>query len=59
MENNLREKAGELMIQEALSGNILQAAKNNSQNILQTLFLKAGIQIKEVILVSTGDLQHS
>ena len=59
MENNLREKAGELMIQEALSGNILQAAKNNAQNILQTLFLKAGIQIKEVILVSTGDLQHS
>ena len=50
MENKLREKAGDLMIQEALSGNILQAAKNNAQNILQTLFLKARIQIKEVII---------
>ena len=56
MENKLREKAGELMIQEALSWNILQAAKNNAQNILQTLFLKAGIQIKEVIIKWTGDL---
>ena len=52
MENVLREKAGELMIQEALSGNILQSAKNNAQNILQTLFLNAGIQIKEVILIT-------
>ncbi|MEI8009289.1 MAG: hypothetical protein WCI00_08225 [bacterium] len=50
MENALRQKAGEMMIQEALSGNILQNAKNNAQNTLQTLFLKAGIQIKEVII---------
>lgn len=52
MENTLRERAGALIIQEALSGNILQSAKNNAQNILQTLFLTAGIQIKEVILVT-------
>ncbi|MEI6671845.1 MAG: hypothetical protein WCL02_00305 [bacterium] len=41
MENQLRKKAGDLMIQEALSGNILQEAKSNAQNILQTLFLRA------------------
>ncbi len=58
MENALRQKAGEMMIQEALSGNILQNAKNNAQNTLQTLFLKAGIQIKEVIIKWTGDLQQ-
>ena len=57
MENNLRTKAGELMIQEALSGGILQIAKSNAQNILQTLFLRAGIQIKEVIIKGTGDIQ--
>jgi hypothetical protein len=39
------------MIQEALSGNILQEAKNNAQNALQTLFLNAKIQIKEVIIL--------
>ncbi len=51
IENKLREKAGELMIQEALSGNILQEAKNNAQNALQTLFLNAKIQIKEVLIL--------
>jgi hypothetical protein len=57
MENKLREKAGEMILQEALSGNILQEAKNNAQNTLQNLFLKANIQIKEVIIKGTGDLQ--
>jgi len=58
MENTLRVKASELIIQEALSWNILQSAKNNAQNILQTLFLTAGIQIKEVILITwTGTLK--
>ena len=51
MEDTLRQRASELMVQEALSGNILQEAKNNAQNTLQTLFLKAGIQIKEVIIL--------
>ena len=51
MENKLREKAGEMMIQDALSGNILQEAKNNAQNALQNLFLRANIQIKEVIIL--------
>jgi hypothetical protein len=50
MENKLREKAGEIMIQKALSGSILQTAKNNAQSLLQTLFLQARIQIKEVII---------
>lgn len=58
MENNLRTRAGELMIQEALSGGILQTAKTNAQNILQTLFLRAGIQIKEVIIKGTGEIQN-
>ena len=57
MENKLREKAGEMMLQEALSGNILQEAKNNAQNTLQNLFLKANIQIKEVIIKGTGDIE--
>jgi hypothetical protein len=57
MEDTLRQRASELMIQEALSGNILQDAKNNAQNTLQNLFLKANIQIKEVIIKGTGDLQ--
>jgi len=56
MENTLREKAKELIAQEALSGNILQEAKNNAQNTLQNLFLKANIQIKEVIIKGTGDI---
>lgn len=56
MENQLRAKAGEMMIQEALSGNILQDAKNNAQSKLQDIFLKANIQIKEVIIKGTGDL---
>ncbi|MEI6773363.1 MAG: hypothetical protein WCL18_00575 [bacterium] len=50
METKLREKASDMMIQEALSGNILQIAKNNAQSLLQTLFLQARIQIKEVII---------
>lgn len=57
MENKLREKAGEMMIQDALSGNILQEAKNNAQNALQNLFLKANIQIKSVIIKGTGDMK--
>ncbi len=57
MENTLRQKAGAIMIQEALSGNILQEAKNNAQNSLQNLFLKAGIQIKNVVIRGTGDVQ--
>lgn len=57
MENTLRTKAWELMIQKALSWGILQTAKSNAQNILQTLFLRAGIQIKEVIIKGTGDTQ--
>jgi len=57
METQLRTKAGEMMIQEALSGNILQDAKNNAQTTLQNLFLKANIQIKEVIIKGTGDIQ--
>ena len=56
MENQLRAKAGEMIIQEALSGNILQDAKNNAQSKLQDIFLKANIQIKEVIIKGTGDL---
>lgn len=57
MENQLRERAGVMIIQEALSGGILQTAKNNAQSALQTLFLKNGIQIKEVIIKWTGDIQ--
>lgn len=57
IENKLREKAGILMMQEALSGNILHLAKTNAQNDLQTLFLKAGIQIKEVIITSTASIE--
>lgn len=56
MENQLRQKAGEMMVQEALSGNILQEAKNNAQKALQDLFLNAWIQIKEVIIKWTGDI---
>ena len=55
MENTLRDKAGEQMIQEALSGGILEEAKNNAQSVLQDLLLKANIQIKEVIIKGTGD----
>lgn len=50
MENRLRTKAGDIMIQEALSGWILDEAKNNTQSILQDMLLKAGIQIKSVII---------
>lgn len=57
MENKLREKAWEMMIQEALSGNILEDAKKNAQSTLQDLFLKAQIQIKEVIIKGTGNLE--
>ena len=55
MENQLRTKAGELMIQEALSGDILQEATNNAQTTLQNLLLKANIQIKQVFIQETGD----
>lgn len=44
-----------MMIQEALSGNILEDAKKNAQSTLQDLFLKAQIQIKEVIIKGTGN----
>jgi hypothetical protein len=57
MENKLREKAGELILQEALSGGILEEAKNNAQSALQDLFLKANIQIKEVNIKGTGDIE--
>ncbi len=57
MEQNLRDKASEMMIQDALSGNILQNAKYTAQNLLQTAFLRAGIQIKEVIIKWTGDVE--
>ena len=57
MENMLREKAGEMMIQDALSGGILQDAKNNAQSKLQDLFLKANIQIKEVIIKGNSDIK--
>lgn len=56
LENILRTKAGELMIQEALSGGILEEAKANAQSKLQELFLKSTIQIKEVIIKGTGDV---
>lgn len=55
MENRLRTKAGEIMIQEALSGWILDEAKNNAQGVLQDIFLKAGIQIKEVVISGVED----
>lgn len=58
MENKLREKAREIILQEALSGNILKDARSNAQNALQTLLLNANIQIKEVIIKGTGDLQQ-
>ncbi len=57
MENQLRQKAAEIMMQEALSGNILEEAKTNAQTALQDLFLKASIQIKEVIITWTGDVK--
>lgn len=57
MENTLREKASELMLQEALSGGILDDAKTNAQATLQDLLLKANIQIKEVNIKGTGELE--
>jgi len=57
MENTLRQKAGEVMIQKALSGGILEEAKNNAQSKLQDLFLKANIQIKEVVIRWMGDIE--
>ncbi len=57
MENQLREKAGEMILQDALSGNILQDAKNNAQIALQNLFLQTNIQIKNVIIKGTGDIK--
>jgi len=50
MEHALRNKIKELMLQEALSGGILEEAKSNAQKTLQNIFLNAQIQIKEVIL---------
>jgi len=50
MEHTLRNKIKELMLQEALSGGILEEAKSNAQKTLQNIFLNAQIQIKEVIL---------
>ena len=57
MEQLLREKASDMMIQEALSWGILEEAKNNAQTTLQDLLLKAQIQIKEVIIAWTGNLE--
>ena len=56
METQLRNKAGDMMVQDALSGGILQAAKINAQKALQDLLLKADIQIKEVIIVGTNQI---
>ncbi len=50
METTLRQKAGEVIIQKALSWGILEEAKSNAQSKLQDLFLKANIQIKEVVI---------
>jgi len=55
MEDTLRQKAAELMLQEALSWGILEEAKNNAQSKLQDLLLKANIQIKEVIIKGMTD----
>ncbi len=52
MEHQLREKASELIIQDALEWWILEEAKNNAQTVLQDILLKAGIQIKEVFIQS-------
>ena len=57
IEDTLRQKISELILQDALSGNILQMAKSNAQNVLQALLLHAGIQIKEVIIAWTGTLE--
>ncbi len=57
IEQKLREKAGELMIQKALSWDILKDAKNNAQNILQNLLLKAWIQIKNVIINDSSEIK--
>jgi hypothetical protein len=38
------------MVQKALSGGILEEAKNNAPALLQDILLKAGIQIKNVII---------
>jgi hypothetical protein len=50
MEKTLRTKAWDIMVQKALSGGILEEAKNNAPALLQDILLKAGIQIKNVII---------
>lgn len=50
MEQILRQKASEMMVQQALSWEILEEAKKNITTILQDILLKAQIQIKEVIV---------
>ena len=57
MEQQLRSKAGEMMIQQALSWGILDEAKNNAQHLLQTLLLKSWIQIKEVIVQASEQIK--
>lgn len=57
IENTLRAKAWEIMIQDALLGWILDEARDNTQAIIQNILLKAQIQIKEVIIAWTGNLE--
>ena len=56
MENALRAKAKEMIMQQALSGTLLNKAQDNVKSMLQDVFLKAGIQIKEVIIDGTGSV---
>lgn len=56
MENTLRTKAKEMIMQQALSGTLLNKAQDNVKSMLQDVFLKAGIQIKEVIIDGTGSV---
>lgn len=58
LEKTLRQQAQDILYQDALSWNILQEAQNNAQNILQDVILKAGIQIKEVIILGTGSVAN-
>jgi len=50
METTLREEAGKLILQEASEQGILDEAVRKAKALLQDIFLKANIQIKEVIV---------
>ncbi len=56
MEQQLKAKASELIVQDILSWTLFQDTKTNAQKLLQTLFLKANIQIKEVIITWISDI---